>query len=63
MRCPFQTVSITETIKAYAIGNPDFVRTTVSFQECLKDECPFYWHVSKKCSRVERKGDGANEYV
>lgn len=55
MRCPFQTVSITETIKAYAIGNSDFVRTTVSFQECLEDECPFYWHAKDECLRVGRK--------
>jgi len=42
VRCPYQTISITETIKAYAIGNNDFIKTTVSFQECLKDECPYY---------------------
>ena len=58
MRCPFQTVSITETIKAYAIGNSDFIRTTVSFQECLKDECPYY--LNNSCQKVLKEGE-ANE--
>ena len=60
MKCPFQTISITENVKAYAIGNNDFTRTTVSFQECIKDECPFYmpeqkWKdftVSATCGRT-----------
>lgn len=57
MKCPFQTVSITETIKAYAIASAfdDFVRTTVFFQECLKDECPYYRNDT--CQKVLKEGE------
>ena len=65
MKCPYQTISITEKVIAYAVGNNDFIKTTVSFQECLKYECPCYIperkignaYLTEGCSRERKEGD------
>ena len=45
MKCPYQTVTITQTIKGMAIGSGDCIRTEVGFKECLHEECPAYYEV------------------
>lgn len=43
MKCPYQTVTITQTIKGMAKGSGDCIRSEVGFRECLHEECPAYY--------------------
>lgn len=43
MKCPYQTVTITETVRGMAIGSSDYIRSEVGFKDCLHEECPAYY--------------------
>lgn len=66
MKCPYQTITTVETIKAMAIGNEDTQVIRQSFAECLGEECPCYvpeQHFSKGlvtqvyCRKAEQKNE------
>ena len=62
MKCPYRPITITEKVIAYAIGNNDFIRSTVSFPECLEDDCPHYWNYAcqkalAEADRIRREGE------
>jgi hypothetical protein len=64
MKCPYQTVIIhaPETFDHYA-------RESVTFSDCVKNECPFYYtkehykqdimtHITEHCRRAESEEKG-----
>ena len=55
MKCPYRPITITEKLIAYAIGNNDIIRSSVSFPECLKDECQCYRNDT--CQRALKEGE------
>jgi hypothetical protein len=42
MKCPYQTITTVETIKAMAKVNEDMQVVKTYFAECYKEECPWY---------------------
>lgn len=42
MKCPYQTITTVETIKAMARGNEDMQVVKTTFADCLGTQCPLY---------------------
>ena len=57
MKCPYQTVTITETVRGMAIGSGDYIRSEVGFKDCLHVECPAYY------AKIVKNKWGDNEAV
>ena len=55
MKCPYQTITTVETIKAMAIGNEDKQVVKTTFIDCLGEECPCY--TTEYCKKVEQKNE------
>ena len=66
MKCPYQTITTVETIKAMARVNEDMQVVKTTFAECLGEDCPCYVperhfgnniYTTEYCKKVGQKNE------